>query len=421
MFFIYQALLSLTILISPLIIIFRILKGKEDIIRFKEKFCSFSKKRNSGKLLWFHGSSVGEIMSVLPIISKYDNDNSIDQILITSSTLSSSKILEKYKFKKVDHQFFPIDHFIFSRIFLNYWKPHLVIFLESEIWPSMYREIKFKKIPLILLNARITKKTFKRWNKFKKYSSEIFNLIDYAYPQNNETKNYLRNLGVKKINLIGNIKYIENIKDKQNDIDKKLKSQFKKFKINVAASTHESEELFAAKTHIILKKKNKKLITILIPRHINRINKINNELKDLKLKITHHSSRTKNLKNVDIYIVDTFGESKKFYKIATTVFLGGSIKNKGGQNPLEPARYGAKILHGPNIQNFTEVYKFLKSLKISKEIKNPAQLANQVVFKKNMTKVKKIRKIGNVIFKNTIKELNKKINYEIKKTPILGL
>ena len=179
--------------------------------------------------------------------------------------------------------------------------------------------------------------------------------------------------------------------------------------------------MFAAKTHIILKKKNKKLITILIPRHINRINKINNELKDLKLKIIHHSSRTKNFKNVDIYIVDTFGESKKFYKIATTVFLGGSIRNKGGQNPLEPARYGAKILHGPNIQNFAEVYKFLKSLKISKEIKNPAKLANQVVFKKNMTKVKKIRKIGNVIFKNTIKELDKKINYEIKKTPILGL
>ena len=119
--------------------------------------------------------------------------------------------------------------------------------------------------------------------------------------------------------------------------------------------------------------------------------------------------------------MDTFGDSKKFYKIATTVFLGGSIIKRGGQNPLEPARYGAKILHGPNIQNFTEVYKFLKSLKISMEIKSPKQFANQVVFKKNMTKVKKIKKIGDVIFKNTIKELHKVINYEIKKTPILGL
>ena len=117
MFFIYQILLSLTILISPLIIIIRIIKGKEDIIRFKEKFCSFSKKRSSGKLLWFHGASVGEIMSVIPLINKYDNDNSIDQILITSSTLSSSKILEKYKFKKVIHQFFPLDHILLSKFF----------------------------------------------------------------------------------------------------------------------------------------------------------------------------------------------------------------------------------------------------------------------------------------------------------------
>ena len=421
MFFIYQVILSFAILVSPLIIIFRIFKGKEDLIRFKEKFSLISRKRRSGKLIWFHGSSVGEIMSVLPIVNKYDNDNSIDQILITSSTLSSSKILEKNRFKKVEHQFFPIDHFFFSKIFLNYWKPHLAIFLESEIWPSMYREIKLKKIPLILLNARITKKTFERWNKFKKHSSKIFNLIDIAYPQNHETKKYLKHLGVKKINLIGNIKFIENHRNKQDDIDKRLKLQFKKHKICIAASTHENEELFAAKTHILLKKKNKKLITILIPRHINRVNEINNELKNLNLKIIHHSSKAKSLKNVDIYIVDTFGESKKFYKIATTVFLGGSISNKGGQNPLEPARYGAKILHGPNIQNFTEVYDFLKSLKISNEINDPVQLANQVVFKKNMAKVKKIRKIGNVIFKNTIKELNKKINYETKKTPILGL
>ncbi len=421
MFFIYQILLSLIILISPLIVIIRILKGKEDIIRFKEKFCSFSKTRSSGKLLWVHGASVGEIMSVIPLINKYDNDNSIDQILITSSTLSSSKILEKYKFKKVIHQFFPIDHFFLSKLFLNYWKPHLAIFLESEIWPSMYKEIKLKKIPLILLNARITKKTFNRWIKFKKYSSEIFNLIDIAYPQNNETKDYLKKLRVKEIKLIGNIKFIENIQNKLDKIDKNLKLQFKKYKICVSASTHANEELFAAKTHILLKKKNKKLITILIPRHINRVKKISNELKALKLNTICHSSKNKNLKNIDVYIVDTFGESKKFYKIATTVFLGGSIANKGGQNPLEPARYGAKILHGPHVGNFMEIYSFLRSLKISKEITNPKGFAGQVVFKKDMTKVRKIKKIGEVIFKNTIKELDKKINYENKKTPILGL
>ena len=192
LFFIYQLTLSFLLIISPFIILFRIFKGKEDVLRFKEKFCSFSKKRNAGKLVWFHGASVGEIMSIIPIINKLDNDKSINQILITSSTLSSSKIIKKYKFKKVVHQFFPIDHIFFSKIFLNYWKPHVAIFLESEIWPCMFREIKFKKIPLILLNARITKKTFTRWFRFKYYSSSIFKYIDFSYPQNRETQKYLK-------------------------------------------------------------------------------------------------------------------------------------------------------------------------------------------------------------------------------------
>ncbi len=418
MFFIYQIFLTFLLVISPLVIIFRIFKGKEDIIRFKEKFCFFSKKKKLGKTIWFHGASVGEIMSIVPLVRKYENDKSINQILITSSTLSSSKIIKKYNFKKVVHQFFPIDHIFFSKIFLNYWKPHLAIFIESEIWPCMFREIKLKKIPLILLNARITKKTFLRWLKLKNYSSFIFNHIDIAYPQNKETRNYLKKLGVKKINSIGNLKFIDNEKY---DIDFKLKSQFNKSKICVSASTHEHEEIFSAKAHILLKKKHKNLITILIPRHVHRVNDIKNNLSELGLKTVNHSEVKKKLKNIDIYIVDTFGESKKFYKLASTVFVGGSILNKGGHNPLEPARYGAKILHGPHIGNFTEIYKMLKLLKISTKINSPNQFANQVIFKKNMKKVLKIKKLGEVIFRETSKELNKLINYETKETQILGL
>ena len=412
MFLIYQLLLTLVILISPFIIIVRILKGKEDIKRFKEKFCLFSKKRHRGKILWFHGSSVGEIMSAIPLINKYDKVNYFSQILVTSSTLSSSKILHKYKFKKVTHQYFPIDHVFFSNFFINYWKPNISIFLESEIWPSMYRSIKLKKIPLILLNARITNKTFKRWNKFKENSAKIFAKIDIAFAQNKETSQFLKKLGVKKIKYIGNLKYFEDKKIKNDEIEGKLKSKFEKYKICVAASTHENEEFFAAKTHILLKKKINKLITVIIPRHINRVKKINNQLKNLNLKTVYHSSKINNLDNIDIYIVDTFGDSKKFYKIATTVFLGGSIVKKGGQNPLEPARYGAKILHGPNIHNFREVYNFLRLLKISKQIKSSSQFAKEIVFKKKMKNVKKIKKVGDRIFKNTFENLNMIINHE---------
>ena len=413
MFFVYQLITSFIILFSPIIILIRVFKKKEDKIRFKEKFCFFSKKRGQGKLIWFHGSSVGEIMSVLPIINEYEKNNSIKKILITSSTLSSSRILEKLKFKKVVHQFYPIDHIYFSNKFLNYWKPSIAIFLESEIWPCMFKNIKKNNIPLILLNGRITKKTYLRWLKIKKFSQSIFNLIDIAYPQNNETKLYLKKLNVKKIQTIGNIKYIENNKTLNKKVDNDLSILFKQLKICVAASTHHTEEIFAAKAHLILKKKHRNFITIIIPRHVHRANKIFEQLEALNLKVVYHSSKNKNLNGVDIYIVDTFGESKKFYKIATTVFLGGSLINHGGQNPIEPARFGTKILHGPNIDNFKEVYKNLKNLKISKKITTPIEFANSNVFKKNMQKVGKINYQGKIILKKTIKELNKSINNEL--------
>ena len=413
-FFIYQFFTSLILLLSPIIVILRILKSKEDKFRVREKFCFPSKIRNKGKLIWFHGSSVGEIISAIPIIRKYEKNRNIEKILVTSSTLSSSKILKNVNFKKMTHQFYPIDHFFFSDKFLNYWQPSVAIFLESEIWPSMFRSIKKNKIPLILLNARITQKTFNRWYKIKSFSNSIFNLIDIAYPQNYETENFLKRLDVKKIKTIGNLKFIENNQYKYNKVDKYLFSQFKNYETFIAASTHNKEELFAAKVHKILKKKKKNLITIIIPRHVNRVGQIINEIKLLNLKVITHSSRNKKLNDIDIYIVDTFGESKKFYKISTSVFLGGSIVNKGGQNPLEPARFGAKILHGPNVDNFREVYKYLDNLKISKKVKTPLECSNLIVFKKNMKNVRKMKYLGQKILKKTLNELDKTISNEIK-------
>ena len=412
-FFIYQILLSIILCFSPIIVIIRIIKNKEDKFRFKEKFCLFSKKRGSGKLIWFHGSSVGEILSVVPVIKKYENDKSISKILITSSTLSSSKVLEKIKFKKTIHQFYPIDHVFFSKKFLNHWKPDVAIFLESEVWPSMFKSIKKENILLILLNARITKKSFDRWNKIKKFSNSIFSLVDKAYSQNLETNYYLKKLNVKDIKSIGNLKFIEHDMLEINHSDKKLFSQFKKFKTFVAASTHNTEELFAAKTHILLKKKIKNIITIIIPRHIDRVDQIISQISELGLNVVSHKSNKKKLSNIDIYVVDTFGESKKFYKLATSVFLGGSIIKRGGQNPLEPARFGAKILHGPNIDNFKDVYKYLNQLKISSTINSPQQCANSIIYKKNMKKVKKMKFLGTTILKKTLNELDKSIHNEI--------
>jgi 3-deoxy-D-manno-octulosonic-acid transferase len=296
MFFLYQIFFTILILISPIIIFFRIIKNKEDKKRFVEKFSIFSKKRVKGKLIWFHGASVGEILSVIPVIKKYEKDKSINQILITSSTLSSSKVLLKFKFKKTIHQFYPVDHYFFTNKFLKYWRPDIAIFIDSEIWPCMFKTLDSFKIPLILLNARITKKTFIRWMKIKKFSEFIFDKISVAFPQNLETKKFLEKLKVKKINVIGNLKYAETDSENQDTINHQLKSQFKNKKIWIASSTHANEEVFCAKAHIELKKKFKNLITIIIPRHVHRAKKIVQEIKNLKLEVIRHSSKNIKLK-----------------------------------------------------------------------------------------------------------------------------
>ena len=416
MFFFYQIILTLALPLSPLIILFRILKNKEDKKRFTEKFSISSKERRNGKLIWFHGASVGEILSIIPIIKNYEKKKSINQILITSSTLSSSKVLEKYKFKKTIHQFYPIDHIYFTNKFLKYWRPNLAIFIESEIWPCMYKNIYNYNIPLILLNARLTKKTFNRWIKIKYFSKSIFNKVLIAYPQNIETKKFLKKINPQKIKILGNLKFAQNNEEIQNKILDKLKLEFNKKKIWVASSTHKNEEIFCAQAHLEIKKRVKNLLTIIIPRHVHRVKDIILEIESLNLKTACHSNKPKNLTNIDIYIVDTFGETNKFHKIGSSVFLGGSIIKRGGQNPLEAARYGARILHGPNTDNFKDIYKLLKSFKISKKINTPKELASLISFKKSKNTGVKIKKIGKIILKKTIKEIDNLINNEVKKT-----
>ena len=415
MFYFYQLIISLLIIVSPLVIISRILKNKEDKKRFIEKFSFPSKKRAKGNIIWFHGASVGEIFSIIPLIKYYEKNKSIRQILITSSTLSSSKILKKFNFKKTVHQFYPIDHYIFVKKFLKHWRPNVAIFIESEIWPCMFKKIKKFNIPLILINARLTKKTYNNWMKIPIFSKSIFGKINIAYPQNLETKNFLKKLKLKKIQSLGNLKFIENKDENLNQTKINLKPNFKGKSVWVASSTHKEEELFCARAHLKLKKKIKNLITIIIPRHIHRVADIIKDINNLNLKVVLHSSKNINLKNTDIYIVDSFGETKKFHKISSTVFLGGSIIKRGGQNPLEAARFGARILHGPNTDNFKDIYKLLKSYKISKKIHTYENLDSSIIFKKNRILGKKIKKIGDKILKKTINELDQIINNEIKK------
>ena len=403
-----------TTVLYPILILFiyirKILK-KEDPKRFKEKFCFFSEKKNNGKLIWFHGASVGELQSIVPLVEKLDKNKNINQILITSNTLSSSKVIGKFKFKKVIHQFFPIDTNFLSKKFLNYWKPSIAFFIDSEIWPNMLSNLKEEEIPIILLNARITKKTFKKWSIFSDFAKTLFKKFTLCLTSNNESKKFLKKLGAKRIRYIGNLKYAQaeqKVDNLKNNILKFLRSK----KVWCASSTHFNEENLCGLIHKKLKKKHKNLLTIIIPRHINRVEPIKEELTNLNLNI-HLDEPTSSInKKTDIYIVNSYGKTKSFYNNCKNVFLGGSIINHGGQNPLEAARFGCKILHGKNVSNFTEIYDFLNKNKISHLVKSKLEfekkldilLSKKTISSKNIRY--KINHIGKKILKNTQKKIN---------------
>jgi len=406
MYFIYNTLTLIILIISPIIFLSRLLKGKEDKKRFLEKFCIHSKK-NSSKTIWFHAASVGELMSIIPIIKTFEKNIKIKKILLTTTTTSSAKIFNKLKFKKTTHQYFPLDINIFSKKFIKLWKPQLAIFVDSEIWPNMFINLNKEKIPIILLNARLTKKSFERWMQFKNFSNFIFSKISLALPQNIETKKYLKLLGVRNIKTAGNLKYYGE-KKIINYRNLKLLNRFKKFKIWCAGSTHYSEEILIGKIHKFLKIKEKNLLTIIIPRHINRSKNIIKELKKINLKIISHSESRSLPSNTDIYLVDTFGETSKFYNLTNVSFIGGSFIKHGGQNPLEAVRLGNYVVSGKNVDNFKEIYSYLNQNKIS-FFANEKKGIEKIIKKKINKKLPNIFK--NRIYNNGIKILNKNIFY----------
>ncbi len=421
MYFCYKFITYLLYPFASIYLHVRKLRKKESPQRYKEKISKITSPRGDGFLIWFHVASVGEAMSILPLINNYIHDEKVNKILITTITLSSSKVLEK-RFSnntKIVHQFLPLDITFFVDKFLNHWKPNLSIFIDSEIWPNLIFQIKIKKIPLLLINARITRKSFFRWKLVIGFAKKIFEKFDLCIASNKESEKFLKFLGAKNIKNHGNLKF-SNIK---NDIDKKLNSnlidKFYNRKIWCAASTHPTEEIICAEAHIKVKKHYNNIFTIIIPRHIDRAEKIKKNLLNLNLKVVLLSDSYQLDSNTDILIVNSYGEALKFYNISRNVFLGKSLikslTNDSGQNPIEAARLGCKIYHGPNVSNFEEIYKYLGDLNMTKVVQNSDELALSLVeeFRDNISKnaeiTKKIENYGQNILNNVIIELKKYI------------
>jgi len=420
MYFWYRLFTYLFYPFAPIYLYFRKIRKKEDPIRYKEKLSKIILPRGEGLLVWLHVASVGEAMSILPLVNSIIKEKKIDKILLTSITLSSGNILEK-RFKenlKVNHQFLPLDVTLLTNKFLNHWKPNLCILIDSEIWPNLIFNIKKKEIPLLLINARITKKSFNRWKFFINFAKKIFEKFDLCMVSNNESENYLKILGAKNIKNYGNLKF-SSIKNDIKKLDSDFLSKIKNRKVWCAASTHPTEELICAKSHLEIKKIHNNILTIIIPRHIDRVNAINEELSRLDLNVVFSSESNKLNEKTDILLINSYGEALKFYNISKSVFLGKSLikslTKDGGQNPIEPARLGCKIFHGPYVSNFAETYDYLSKLGVAKKINNSEELSLSLVEElkddkeKNSEITEKIDNYGQNILNNVTMELKKYI------------
>ena len=384
MIFLYRALTFFLFPVFVLIIFFRRYLNKEDRKRYKEKISMndpFLPKNK--KIIWIHAASIGETKSVFPLISKLTKDNENIFILLTSTTLSASQLIERQKFNKnnIQHRFLPLDVKFLVNKFINHWEPELVIFVDSEVWPNYLLEISKRKIPLVLLNGRITMKTFKRWKLASSSSLKLFSLYDLCLSSSKESEKNLKSLGAKNVKFFGNLKFCANINSKKKYID--LKSIFIKHNIWCAASTHPDEEEVILKTHILLKQKGIKIITIIIPRHINRSKEINKISSEFNIKSQIINKFEDISKDTEILIVNSIGEMINYFQNCESIFMGKSLSKKlikvGGQNPIEPAKCGCKIYHGPYISNFKEIYRFLEEKKIAFEIINEIDLSQNLI------------------------------------------
>ena len=409
MLFIYNLIFCL---LHPFLIIFlkiRVLRNKEDKNRYLEKLSYLKSKPHPG-VIWFHVASLGEIKSIHPIINYYQKKKL--KLLITSVTTSSYEYFKNnLENENTLHQYAPIDSPIIISKFLKLWRPRLTIFVESEIWPNMIMQTS-RQCKLILLNCRISKKSFKKWKIIKKTFKKILEKFDAILAQGKVTLSYLEYFKLENIKQIGNIKFIQLKKNNPNVI--RIDNSNNKW---AAMSVHFKEYNSVIKTHLELSKKENKITTFIIPRHLNKISDLEKIINNYKIKYQKisHNNEVGNFNG--IVIVDQFGLADDIFEKVKTVFMGGSLFNHGGQNPIEPLRYGCKIITGKYIDNFTEIYEDLVIKDLVEIVNNQDEFTDkllEIFFKKRTTKDTELKfdfiNFSDKVYNNTIKFLNNYIN-----------
>ncbi|MGO9005253.1 MAG: 3-deoxy-D-manno-octulosonic acid transferase [Beijerinckiaceae bacterium] len=397
---IYRAATAGVAPLTPLFLYWRSQQGKEDRARLAERFGKPSLPRPHGKLAWLHGASVGESVALLPLVEKLTVRGF--QILLSTSTTSSAAIMAARLPAGSIHQYLPLDVGKYMAGFLDYWRPDLALIAESEIWPNLFFEARRRKIPMILVNARMSPRSFRRWRALAASCGDLLGCLDLCLAQSEEDAERFAALGAAHVLVAGNLKYDVAPPPADPKVLAQLAGRIGTRPTWVAASTHPGEDEIVLSVHRALSARLPSLLTIVVPRHARRGPEIAALAETQGLAFLQRTQDATAAPLPQVYIADTMGELGLFFRLAHIAFLGKSLVGSGGQNPIEAAKLGCAILHGPLVGNFAEVYKILDDARGACCIDNADTLARALtILLADAAKLRSVSRIAS----ETVKKL----------------
>jgi 3-deoxy-D-manno-octulosonic-acid transferase len=372
----YRRLSAALAPLTPILINRRLKQDKEDPARIGERRGIAEIARPEGPLVWIHGASVGEVLAAAALIERLRALNM--RILLTSGTVTSAAIIAKRFPADIIHQYIPYDSPRFVSRFLNHWQPSLALFIESDLWPNLILSAAKRRVPMVLINARMSQRSFPRWQKFSATIGALLSRFEICLAQSETDAERFSALGSRGVVVTGNLKL--DVQAPPGDAAKldKLTALTRGRPIIVASSTHPGEEEIILETHKTLTSFFPGLLTVIVPRHAHRGESIAEIVTASGAQVALRSREELPHADTDIYVADTMGELGLFYRLSPVVFMGGSLVPHGGQNPIEAIKLGASVVHGPHVFNFTDVYEALDGAGGAKLADSSEQLVKQL-------------------------------------------
>lgn len=374
----YHMLSTLAGPLMPLLLWLRQLAGKEDPARISERMGHAHAARAAGRLVWIHAASVGEALSALPLLRDLLLRYPDLHALITTGTVTSARILAQQLPQRASHHYAPLDRPQWVRRFLDAWRPDAAIWIESELWPNMLLETAGRGIPMALVNGRLSARSFRRWHRAPNSIARLLGCFRIILARDEQSAGFLRQLDVRNVVCAGDLKHATGPLAADNIELARLRAMIAGRPVWLAASTHPGEESAARQAHDLLRPQFPGLLTVIAPRHADRGMQIAAMLAASGLRTACRSKGEVPDRDTDIYLADTMGEMGLIYGLSRIAFTGGSLVPHGGQNPLEPARLGCAVLHGPNVDNFAAIYADLEAAGAARRIDDTVSLANAV-------------------------------------------